>query len=118
VTATANTPNPRTAEPEDPVDQNAVSPTVQSDSKIRRPTGVVALPSPLSQTGDVPTEVDIPAESGADSHEEISRALDRASEAMDMLKTWKRAVDVTKQLMDVIGPVAEVRGTSFLPIFH
>jgi hypothetical protein len=54
-------------------------------------------------------------ESVADSHEEISRTLDHAREAMDMLKTWKRAVDVIKQLMDVIGPVAEVCVTSVLP---
>jgi hypothetical protein len=45
------------------------------------------------------------------SQSEMSRTLGRAEEAMeamDTIKAWKKAIDVMKQVMDTVDPIAEV----------
>jgi hypothetical protein len=37
-----------------------------------------------------------------------SVALNRAQEAINMIETWSSAVDVIKQVMDAVGPIAAV----------
>jgi hypothetical protein len=67
--------------------------------------------SPLSQTLDLPTEGDTPVRPVAVSQSEMSRTLGRAEEAMeamDTIKAWKTAIDVVKQVMDTVDPIAEV----------
>ena len=41
-----------------------------------------------------------------------SAALRRAEKAIDMIETWSGAVDVIKQVMDVVSPIAAVCTTS------
>jgi hypothetical protein len=54
-----------------------------------------------------------------DGQTEMSRTLDRAEEAMkamDTMVAWKSAIDVIKQVLDAIGPIAEVCLTSIMRI--
>jgi hypothetical protein len=45
----------------------------------------------------------------------LSRTLDYAEEAMDMVKTWKSTVNVIKCVMEITNPIADVSLLSFLP---
>jgi hypothetical protein len=67
--------------------------------------------SHLSQTLDLPTEDDAPVRPAVVSQAEMSRTLGRAEEAMEAMNTiraWKKAIDVIKQVMDTVDPIAEV----------
>jgi hypothetical protein len=50
----------------------------------------------------------------ANSQTEVSdTALHRAEESIDMMETWSSAVDVIKQVMDAVSPIAAVCTLSF-----
>jgi hypothetical protein len=103
LTAAVDPSNPATTELDDPA--GAVRPTNQSS---RQPTAVTARLSPLSQTQDLSTEGGTPV---GPSQDEMSRTLSRAEEVvegMDAIKAWKGATDVVKQVIDTIGPIADV----------
>jgi hypothetical protein len=60
---------------------------------------------------DFPSEGDAPARPVVVNQVKVSRTLDRAEEAMeamDTINTWKTAIDVVKQVMDTVDPIAEV----------
>jgi hypothetical protein len=70
--------------------------------------------------GDLPTGGNTPVGQGQDGHTEISRTVDRAEEAMkgmDTMTAWEGAIGVIKQVLDTIGPIAEVCLINFLRCF-
>jgi hypothetical protein len=72
-----------------------------------------------ARPGDLPTRGNTPVRPAPDGQTETSRTLDRADEAMKAMGTmmaWKSAIDVIKQVLDAIGPIAEVCLTSNLRI--
>jgi hypothetical protein len=109
LTAAINMPNPASSDLHEAVDEsNTASPTIQLISDVMQPVAVNApLPS-LSQGGT-------PMWPAADS--QMSGSLDRAEEAMDMMKSWKTAVSIIKQVMDHVSPIVEVRIHPFPPYF-
>jgi hypothetical protein len=79
--------------------------------KPSNPRQLPPLYLPLSQTHDVPTEGDTPVGPVSGSQAEMSRTLDRAEESMESMNTmkaWQSAIDVVKQVMDTVDPIAEV----------
>ena len=100
-----------TTELDDPVLEEGVVRPIIHCLRIQA-THVSCRPSfHLSQTHGIPTEGDIPVGPVAGSQKEMSRTLDRAEEAMetmDTMKAWKSAIDVVKQVMDTVDPIAEV----------
>jgi hypothetical protein len=67
--------------------------------------------SHLFQMLDLPTEDDAPVRPVVVSQAEMSSTLGRAEEAMeamDTIKAWKTAIDVVKQVMNTVDPIAEV----------
>jgi hypothetical protein len=112
LTTAVNTSNPVTTELDDPVTEGgAVRPTIQFIHETRQPTTVAAPQSPLSQTHGLPTEDNTPVRPGVVSEAEMSCTLGRAEEAMeamDTMKAWKTAIDIVKQVMDTVDPIAEV----------
>jgi hypothetical protein len=90
---------------------DAVRPSIQLNHESRQPMAVAAPLSPFSQTLDLPTEGDTPVRPVVVSQAEMSSTLGRAEEAMeamDTIKAWKKAIDVVKQVMDTVDPIAEV----------
>jgi hypothetical protein len=90
---------------------DAVRPSIQFNDETRQSMVVTASLSPLSQTLDLPIEGDTPVRPVVVSQAEMSRTLGRAEEAMeamDTMKAWKTAIDVVKQVMDNVDPIAEV----------
>jgi hypothetical protein len=82
-----------------------------------------ALDNPGTEGGarpsDLPTGGNTPVGPAQDGHMEISRTVDRAEEAMkamDTMVAWKGAIGVIKQVLDAIGPIADVCLTSILRI--
>jgi hypothetical protein len=72
-----------------------------------------------ARPGDLPTGSNTPVGPGQDGQTEISRTVDRAEEAMkgmDTMTAWEGAIGVIKQVLDAIGPIADVGLTSFLRI--
>jgi hypothetical protein len=72
-----------------------------------------------ARPGDLPTRGNTPVGSVSDGQTEMSRTLDRAEEAMKAMDTmiaWKGAMNVIKQVLDAIGPIADVCLTSILRI--
>jgi hypothetical protein len=72
-----------------------------------------------ARPGDLPTGGNTPVGPVPDGQVEMSRTLDRAEEAMkamDSMMAWKGAMNVIKQVLDTIGPVAGVCLTSTLRI--
>jgi hypothetical protein len=64
-----------------------------------------------ARPGDLPTGSNTPAGPVQDGHTEISRTVDRAEEAMkgmDTMTAWEGAIGVIKQVLDTIGPIADV----------
>jgi hypothetical protein len=67
--------------------------------------------------GDLPTGGNTPVRPVQDGYMEIPRTVDRAEEAMkgiDAMTAWKGAIGVIKQVLDAIGPIADVCLTSIL----
>jgi hypothetical protein len=90
----ANTPSPTTAAPDDP----------GAEEGGARP-------------GDLPTGGNTPVRPGTDGQTEMSRTLNRAEnamKAMDTMMAWKGAINVIKQVLDAIGPIADVCLTTIL----
>jgi hypothetical protein len=113
-TTVVNIPSPRTADPDDLVDQEgAAPPIVQSNSEAMQPTEVTS-PLSLSLTGGLPIEGSIFVGPATDTRAEMSHTLDIAEEAMDAVKTWRSAVYVIKQVMDHVGPMVTVCLTPLL----
>jgi hypothetical protein len=74
-----------------------------------QPTAVTAPLSPSPKTDDLPNQSDNPVGPEADSQTEMSvTALRHAEEAIEAMKTWNGAVEVVKQVMDAVRPIAEV----------
>jgi hypothetical protein len=72
-----------------------------------------------TRPGDLPTRGNTPVGPVPDGQVEMSRTLDRAEKAMkamDSMMAWKGAINVIKQVLDAIGPVAGVCLTSILRI--
>jgi hypothetical protein len=64
-----------------------------------------------ARPGDLPTGGNTPVGPVQDGHTEISRTVDRAEEAMkgmDTMTAWEGAIGVIKQVLDTIGPIADV----------
>jgi hypothetical protein len=120
LTAPVSTPNPTTVSLDDAVAEgSAARPIVQSNTNESiQPTAATASLSPSSQTGDLRIEVSTSVEPVADSQAEMSRTLYSAEEAMDMIKTWSSAVDVVKQVMDLVSPIVNVCLRSVLPVLR
>jgi predicted component of type VI protein secretion system len=112
VTTAVITSNPVTTELDDSAAEgDPVRPSIQLSHESRQPMAVAVSPSPLSQTLDLPTEGYTPVRPAVVSQSEMSSTLGRAEEAMeamDTIKAWKRAIDVVKQVMDTVDPIAEV----------
>jgi hypothetical protein len=72
-----------------------------------------------ARPGDLPTGGNTPVGPVQAGHTEISCTVDRAEEAMNAMNTmiaWKGAIGVIKQVLDAIGPIADVRLTLILRI--
>jgi hypothetical protein len=72
-----------------------------------------------ARRGGLPTGGNTPVGPVPDGQAEMSRTLDRAEEAMkamDSMMAWKGAMNVIKQVLDAIGPIAGVCLTSTLRI--
>jgi hypothetical protein len=104
--------NPVTTELDDSAAEgDPVRPSIQLNHESRQPMAVAVSLSALSQTLDLPTEGYTPVRPAVVSQAEMSSTLGRAEEAMeamDTIKAWKRAIDVVKQVMDTVDPIAEV----------
>jgi hypothetical protein len=64
-----------------------------------------------ARPGDLPTGDNTPVGPVQDGHTEISSTIDRAEEAMkgmDTMTAWEGAIGVIKQVLDTIGPIADV----------
>jgi hypothetical protein len=64
-----------------------------------------------ARPGDLPTGGNTPVGPVQGGHTEISRTVDRAEEAMkgmDTMTAWEGAIGVIKQVLDTIGPIADV----------
>jgi hypothetical protein len=120
VSATADSSLPTALITSDPVatelvdsaaEGDAVRPSIQLNHETSQPMAVAASLSPFSQRLDLPTEGNTPVRPAVVSQSEMSRTLGRAEEAMeamDTIKAWKTAIDVVKQVMDTVDPIAEV----------
>jgi hypothetical protein len=114
-----NTQNPRTADLDDrTAEGGATCPIIQSNSEIMQSAEVNAPLSPSSRTGDLPIGGGTPVGPVMSGQKEMSYRLDSAEDAMDTVKTWKRAVDIIKQVMDHVGPVVKVCVTPILSILR
>jgi hypothetical protein len=92
--------------------------TVQDNGETMQSTAVTATLSPLSRTSDLATGSGTPVPPMADSQTEMSgAALRRAEDVIGTMKTWNSGVGLIKQVMDTVGPIAEVCQISCLPIF-
>jgi hypothetical protein len=73
-----------------------------------------------ARPGDLPTGDNTPVGPVPDGQRAISRTVDRAEEAMkamDTMVAWKGAIGVIKQVLDAIGPIADVCLTRFCASF-
>jgi hypothetical protein len=107
--AAIDTPNPATTILDDSA--GAVRPTIQPNDETRQPTAVTAPLSPSSQTHALQTEGDTSVGSVSGSQAGMSCTLSHAGEvveAMDTMEAWRSAIDIVKQVMDTIGPIAAV----------
>jgi hypothetical protein len=98
---------------------NSLNATATSPSPITTALDNPGAEEAGARPGDLPTGGDTPVGPGQDGHTEISRTVDRAEEAMNAMDTmtaWKGAIGVIKQVLDAIGPIADVGLTSFLRI--
>jgi hypothetical protein len=104
-TATVNTPNLTL---DNPVPEGGVTrPIVQADAEAAQPTTVTAPISDSSRMGDLLVDSGIPVGTVPNSQTGISHHPDRAEEAMDAVTTWESAVNVMKQVMDTVSPIAK-----------
>jgi hypothetical protein len=103
--ATVNTPNFTL---DNPVPEGGVTrPIVQADAEAAQSATVTAPISDSSRMGDLLIESGIPVGTVPDSQTGMSRHPDRAEEAMDAVTTWESAVNVMKQVMDTVSPIAK-----------
>ena len=117
--AAVNTLKPRTDDLDDhAAEGGAACLIVQSSSEIIQSTQVNAPLSPSFRTGDLPIGGGTPVGPVMGGQKDMSRMLDSVEDAMDTVKSWKRAVDVIKQVMDHVGPVVKVCVTPFLSILR
>jgi hypothetical protein len=72
-------------------------------------------PTRLSRADDLPIRSGTFVGPVTDSQMKMSHTLDRAEEAMDMVKTWKNTVDIIKRVMDTVSPILEVCPISSFP---
>jgi hypothetical protein len=103
-TATVNTPNLTL---DNPVPEGVTRPIDQADAEAAQPTTVTAPISDSSRMGDPLVDSGIPVGTVPDSQTGMSRHPDRAEEAMDAVTTWASAVNVMKQVMDTVSPIAK-----------
>jgi hypothetical protein len=108
---------PTTTDLDNPVSGGAARSTVQANGETMQPVAVTATLSPLSRTSNLATRSGTPVPPVADSQTEMSgAALHRAEEVIGTMKTWNSAVGLIKQVMDTVGPIAEVCQISCSPI--
>ena len=109
--AVVNTPNPLTADQDNPVAGGAVH-TVQSRGESMKHTAVTAPLSPLSRTGDLSIQRGSLVRAVPDNQTAMSRAtLLRAEKditAINTLKAWKGAIKVIQWVMVTVSPIASV----------
>jgi hypothetical protein len=108
LTSAADFPNPTTTDLSNSVSGGgAASPChiVQVDGETTQTTAVTLS---SSHAANLPIESDTPVRSVEDSQMKVSRTLDRAEEAMNMMKTWENAVAIIKRVMDAVSSIAEV----------
>ena len=93
-----------------PVTEEGGTPSiVQSDTEAAQIAAVTAPISHLSRMDDTFIESGTSVSVGiaAASQTVMSRPPNLAEEAMDTMKTWRSAVNVMKQVMDTVSPIAK-----------
>jgi hypothetical protein len=84
---------------------------VQPSRETIQTTAVAASTSLLPRDGDIPIESSTPVQPAESQIESSRAALRRAEEAMstvNTIKTWQRAVNSIKWVMDTVSPIASV----------
>jgi len=93
----------------------AMGPSMAQDSmKSTRSTIITGFETLSPITTSIP-----PADDGSAGMSHAKNALRNASRTMTTIKlsnTWEGALERIKWIVDTVGPVAEVRAMSFLPI--